>query len=95
MATQNVGSDWPSTEITWAVRSMALPFFTAAITPSGNAMASDTPIAKSASRSELGRRSLISSITGRRARIDVPRSPVTAFPTNERYCSTYGRSRPR
>src|SRR5207302_8836472 len=63
MATQNVGSDWPSTEITWAVRSMALPFFTAAITPSGNAMASDTPIAKSASRSELGRRSLISSMS--------------------------------
>ena len=33
-------------------------------------------------------RSRISSITGRRARIDVPKSPVTARPTNDRYCST-------
>ena len=88
MATQNVGSDWPSTAMIWAARSMPVPFFTAAMTPSGKAMASDTPMAKTASLSEFGRRSRISSLTGRRARIEVPKSPVTARPTKERYCST-------
>ncbi len=88
MATQKVGSDCPSTEMIWAVRSSPVPFFTAAMMPSGNAIARDTPIAKTASLSELGRRSRISSLTGRRARSDIPKSPVTARPTNERYCST-------
>src|SRR5262245_21684422 len=95
MATQNVGSDCPSTAMTCAVRSSPVPFFTAAITPSGNAMASETPMAKAARLSELGRRSRRSSPTGRRARSDMPKSPRTALPTNDRYCSTYGRSRPR
>jgi len=58
------------------------------MTPSGNAIASETPIAKTASLRELGRRSRISSLTGRRARSELPKSPVTARPTNERYCST-------
>ncbi len=44
-------------------------------------------MAKAASRSELGSRSRISSLTGRRARIEVPKSPVTALATNETYCS--------
>ena len=95
MATQNVGSDCPSTEMIWAARSRPVPFFTAAMTPRGNAIASETPMAKAASLRELGRRSRISSLTGRRARSDVPKSPVTARPTKERYCSTYGRSSPR
>ena len=51
-------------------------------------MAIETPMAKAASLREFGRRSRISSLTGRRARIEVPKSPVTARPTNERYCST-------
>jgi len=95
MATQNVGSDWPSTAITCAVRSRPVPFFTAARTPRGKAMARETVMAKAARLSELGSRSRISSLTGRRARSDVPKSPVTAFPTKDRYCSMYGRSRPR
>ena len=95
MATQKVGSDWPSTAITWAARSMPVPFHTAASTPSGNARRRLTVIANAARRSELGSRCAISSPTGRRARKDVPKSPVSARPTNETYCSTYGRSRPR
>jgi hypothetical protein len=95
MATQNVGSDCPSTAITWAVRSRPVPFFTAAMTPSGKARARETPMAKAASRSELGKRSAISWLTGRRARSDVPKSPTSALPTKERYCSRYGRSSPR
>jgi hypothetical protein len=58
-------------------------------------MASETPMAKAARLSELGSRSRISSLTGRRALSDVPKSPVTARPTNDKYCSMYGRSRPR
>ncbi len=83
IATQNVGSDWPSTEMIWAARSMPVPLFTAARMPRGNAMARDTPIAKRASLSELGSRSRSSSLTGRRARIEVPKSPVTARPTKD------------
>ena len=88
MATQKVAATGPSTEMTWAARSSPVPFFTAAMMPSGNAIASETPIAKAASLSELGRRSRISSLTGRRARSEMPKSPVTARPTKERYCST-------
>ena len=95
MATQKVGSDWPSTAITCAARSMPVPFHTAASTPSGKARRRLTVIANAASRSELGSRCAISSPTGRRARSDIPKSPVSARPTNDRYCSTYGRSRPR
>ena len=95
MATQKVGSDWPSTAMTCAARSMPVPLFTAASTPSGNAMACETPMAKAARLSELGSRSRISSLTGLRARSEVPKSPMTARPTKARYCSTYGRSRPR
>src|SRR6476620_5279560 len=88
IATQNVGSDCPRTDTTWAKRSRPVPLRTAAITPSGNAIASDTPIANTASLSELGSRSRIRSLTGRRARSELPKSPVTARPTKERYCST-------
>ncbi len=95
IATQNVGSDCPSTETIWAKRSSPVPLRTAAITPSGKAIASETPMAKTASFSEFGSRCRISSLTGRRARSELPKSPVTARPTKDRYCSTYGRSRPR
>jgi hypothetical protein len=95
IATQNVGSDWPSTAITCAARSIPVPFHTAASTPSGKASRRLTVIANAARRSELGSRWAISSPTGRRARKEVPKSPVSARPTNDRYCATYGRSRPR
>jgi len=63
-----------------------VPFFTAAMTPSGKAMASDTPIANAASLSEFGSRSRSSSMTGRRARIEVPKSPVTGGPAAHGSC---------
>ena len=88
IATQKVGSDCPSTDTIWANRSSPVPFRTAAMMPRGNAIASETAIANAASLRELGNRSRISSLTGRRARSEVPKSPVTARPTKERYCST-------
>jgi hypothetical protein len=87
IASQNVGSDWPRIETICAIRSTAVPFLTAAMMPSGNAIAIETVIANVASFSEFGRRSPMSSLTGLRARIEVPKSPTTARPTNEKYCS--------
>ena len=65
----------------------------AAISPSGTPRAIATTMLASASRPVLPRFSPISVATGRRLRMDIPRSPRRALPTKRPYCWSTGSSR--
>ena len=61
----------------------------------GTAMASATTIDSTMSSSVTGSRTSTSWSTGRPLRIDVPQSPRTSLPSQIRYCTTMGLSRPK
>ena len=79
MATQNVGSDWPEhrDDLGRAVDARC-PSSPRPSRRAGTPWRARRPWRRRASLSELGRRSRISSITGRRARSEVPKSPANA-----------------
>ncbi len=69
--------------------------FSPAYRPRGTPSVTAITIARNASSSVAGIRSMITSIAGRPNTKLVPSSPVTAPLRNTQYCSTSGLSRPR
>ena len=94
MPNQKPGSDTPSSEPTVAVRSSQPPLFTAASAPSGIAISRDSSSAARVSSMVAGRRSAMTSLTGRRWKNDKPKLPCTALPRKRKKRSTSGRSSP-
>ena len=90
---QKLGMDTPSSAIAIEPTSSHEFRESAAIRPSGTPMATATAMAAAASSIVLPTFSPISVVTGRRLRIDVPRSPRSAPPTKRPYCMTIGSSR--
>lgn len=75
--------------------SASLPWRTAASMPSGTAITSMTRMAATANSSERPSAVSISGPTGWPVRIDRPKSPVAAWPTQRRYCHQIGSPNPR
>src|SRR5215813_9697901 len=78
---QKVGIDCPRTANTRAARSSSLPRYTAEYTPSGTPMRTLRSIATTPSSIVAGSRSRMCSVTGRRVRIELPKSPSATFRT--------------
>jgi len=95
MPNQKPGSDTPNSETADSARSSQESRFTAAATPSGTATATATSSATSVSSMVAGRRSAMTSKTGRRWKKEMPKSPVSALPRKIRNRVASGRSRPR
>src|SRR4029453_8032489 len=91
---QKLGTDTPQSERPLASTSHGVLRRTAAITPAGMAMAMATRSDRHASSSVMG--SLVATVpaTDCRVRMDSPRSPRTARPSQRTYCTGRGAFRP-
>ena len=95
MPAQKVGTDWPNRATVRAPTSQSPPFRVAAMTPNGSAMSRAMAVEKHTSFKVLGSRWPMSSTTGFRVRIEVPRSARIRLCTNRPYCMYMGWSSPR
>src|SRR5690625_4774714 len=77
-----------------AIRSTTPPWFEPAIRASGIEMSNAIRIASTASSAVTGNRCAIISDTGNDVRVDSPRSPCRADPTQLKYLTKNGSSRP-
>ena len=90
---QKLGIDTPSSATTIAPTSSQELRPSAATRPSGTPRPIATSMLARASWAVLPTFSAISVATGRRLRIEVPRSPRRALPTKRPYCTRIGSSR--
>ena len=90
---QKLGIDTPSNAVPIEATSSQEFRDSAASRPSGTPTATATSMAATASCAVLATFSAISVVTGRRLRIDVPRSPRAALVTKRPYCLRMGSSR--
>src|SRR5437867_2206509 len=91
---QKVGMDKPTSVTATIAESTEGRRAAAAVTPAAMPAQTARTCAASASSMVGGRRSAISSWTGRRLRMELPRSPRTARPRNFKYWTMMGRSSP-
>src|SRR5581483_3127944 len=94
MPSQKLGTDSPQSETALTRKSQALLRCTAEKTPAGIAMASATSRDRPASSMVMGSLRPTVETTDSRVRIDSPRSPRRARPSQRRYCRGIGSSRP-
>ena len=90
---QKLGIDTPPRATSIAARSIQVLCHTAASRPSARPTTLAITMAVAASSSVLGSCSAISWMTGRRVKIERPKSPATARVTKRTYCSGSGSSR--
>jgi hypothetical protein len=91
---QKTGMEKPDTAKTITVRSIHVPCFHAASTPSGTAIVIATIIVSVASATVGSTRCLISVVTGSPEKIDVPRSPRRRLANQSESWTCNGRSSP-
>ena len=89
------GTEKPTTAISITSRSIHVPAFHAASTPSGTATAMENRIVVSDSMAVGSSRWPIRVVTGRPVNSDVPRSPRSNCPDHSMNCTRIERSRPR
>ena len=94
MPSQKLGIAMPSTATVPAARSIMLPRFSAATTPSGMPTHIASSKAHGMRTSVFGSRSRNASTAGWRMRIDMPRSPCSAFLMKIKNCCHSGPSSP-
>src|SRR5262245_12440505 len=87
---QKLGTDTPHSDTPLASRSHGVLRRTAAITPAGIAMAIDTSSDRHASSSVMGSLRTTVPATDWRVRMDSPRSPRSARPSQRAYCTGSG-----
>src|SRR6266545_4533049 len=91
---QKLGMDTPHNDAALASTSHVVLRRTAATTPAGIASASATRSARPASSTVMGSFTATVHATDWRVRIDSPRSPRRARPTQRKYCTAIGSFRP-
>ena len=86
VASQKLGTARKTTVVTRVTWSTVVFCLTAEITPVGTEIRKAATIAMKVISKVIGARRMISLVTGRPDRKDVPRSPVSSSPVYIRYC---------
>ncbi len=94
VASRKLGIERPIRANSRASRSLRAFWRTAEITPAGTAKRTAMITASSVTSSVTGRRRTISDSTGLPVRKESPRSPRSTLPSQNRYCTGSGLSRP-